>query len=75
MPKRVLKGKVVSDKSAKTVVVLVERRFRHPLYGKVVTTSKKYHAHDEKSQYKTGDIIEIIESRPHSKLKCFEVMY
>jgi len=75
MPRRVLKGKVVSDKCPKTVVVLVERRYKHPLYGKVITRSKKYHAHDEQCRYKLGDIVEIVESRPYSKLKTFEVMY
>ena len=62
-------GRVVSDKMIKTVTVLVERRVKHPLYGKVVTKSQKYHAHDEKSEYHTGDVIEITESRPLSKTK------
>jgi len=67
--KRTLIGKVVSDKRAKTVTVLVERRVKHALYGKIVAKSSKYHAHDEKSEYKLGDIIEITESRPLSKTK------
>ncbi|TAN09386.1 MAG: 30S ribosomal protein S17 [Burkholderiaceae bacterium] len=62
-------GKVVSDKRSKTVTVLVERSVRHPIYGKVVTRSSKYHAHDEKGEYKLGDTIEIAESRPISKTK------
>ena len=66
---RTLIGRVVSDKRAKTVTVLVERRARHELYGKIVATSSKYHAHDEKGEYKLGDIIEITESRPISRTK------
>ena len=71
--KRTLIGKVVSDKRAKTVTVLVERRVKHPIYDKVVTRSSKYHAHDEKGEYKMGDIIEITESRPISKTKNWVV--
>ena len=67
--KRTLVGKVVSDKRAKTVTVLVERSVKHPLYGKIVVRSSKYHAHDETGQYKMGDVIEIQESRPISKSK------
>jgi small subunit ribosomal protein S17 len=67
--KRTLIGKVVSDKRAKTVTVLVERRVKHALYGKIVAKSSKYHAHDEKGEYHLGDIIEITESRPISKTK------
>ena len=67
--KRTLIGKVVSDKRAKTVTVLVERRVKHARYGKIVAKSSKYHAHDEKGEYKLGDIIEITESRPISKTK------
>jgi len=62
--KRTLIGKVVSDKRAKTVTVLVERRVKHELYGKIVARSSKYHAHDEKGEYKLGDMIEITESKP-----------
>jgi small subunit ribosomal protein S17 len=72
MPKRVLQGVVVSDKNAKTVVVKVERRFTHPVLGKTVRRSKKYHAHDEKGEFKTGDIVRIRECRPVSKLKAWE---
>ena len=67
--KRTLIGKVVSDKRTKTVTVLVERRVKHALYGKIVAKSSKYHAHDEKGEYHLGDIIEITESRPTSKTK------
>ena len=67
--KRTLVGKVVSDKRAKTVTVLVERRVKHELYGKIVAKSSKYHAHDEKGEFHTGDVIEITESRPISKTK------
>ena len=67
--KRTLVGKVVSDKRAKTVTVLIERRVKHELYGKIVGKSSKYHAHDENGVYKLGDIIEITESRPISKTK------
>ena len=67
--KRTLIGKVVSDKRSKTVTVLVERRVMHELYGKIVAKSSKYHAHDEKGEYKLGDVIEITESKPISKTK------
>ncbi len=67
--KRTLVGKVVSDKRSKTVTVLVERRVKHELYGKIVAKSNKYHAHDEKGEYHMGDMIEITESRPISKTK------
>ena len=67
--KRTLVGKVVSDKRAKTVTVLVERRVKHPIYDKIMIKSSKYHAHDEKGEYKMGDTIEIVESRPLSKTK------
>jgi len=67
--KRTLVGKVVSDKRAKTVTVLIERRVKHPIYDKIVMRSSKYHAHDEKGEYKLGDVIEITESRPLSKTK------
>ena len=67
--KRTVVGKVVSDKRQKTVTVLVERRVKHELYGKIVAKSSKYHAHDEKGEYKLGDVIEITESRPLSKTK------
>lgn len=67
--KRTLVGKVVSDKRAKTVTVLIERRVKHPIYNKIVLKSSKYHAHDENGEYKMGDVIEIAESRPLSKTK------
>ena len=72
MPKRVLQGVVVSDKNTKTVVVNVERRFTHPVMGKTVRRWKKYHAHDEKGEFKTGDVVRIRECRPVSKLKTWE---
>jgi small subunit ribosomal protein S17 len=67
--KRTLVGKVVSDKRTKTVTVLVERRVKHELYGKIVAKSSKYHAHDENGEYHLGDVIEITESRPISRTK------
>ena len=67
--KRTLIGKVVSDKRNKTVTVLIERRVKHELYGKIVGKSSKFHAHDETNEYKVGDVIEITESRPLSKTK------
>jgi small subunit ribosomal protein S17 len=74
MPKRVLQGVVVSDKNAKTVVVEVERRFVHPVMGKIVRRTKRYHAHDEAKSAKLGDKVRIRECRPISKLKCWEVV-
>jgi small subunit ribosomal protein S17 len=74
MPKRVLQGVVVSDANAKTVVVEVERRFIHPVMGKTVRRSKKYHAHDESKAYKVGDLVRIRECKPVSKLKRWEVI-
>jgi small subunit ribosomal protein S17 len=71
--KRTLIGKVVSDKMDKTVTVLVERRVKHPLYGKIVVRSNKYHAHDEANQAKEGDTVEIQEGRPISKTKAWTV--
>jgi small subunit ribosomal protein S17 len=70
---RTLVGRVVSDKRAKTITVLVERRTKHALYGKIVATSRKYHAHDEKGEYKMGDVVEITESKPISKTKNWVV--
>ena len=67
--KRTLVGKVVSDKRAKTVTVLIERRVKHPIYDKIVIRSSKYHAHDENDEYKLGDTVEITASRPLSKTK------
>ncbi len=70
---RTLTGRVVSEKMDKTVTVLVERRVTHPMYGKVVTRSKKYHAHDEKSEFHEGDLVLIEECRPISKTKAWRV--
>ena len=70
---RTLVGKVVSDKRSKTITVLVERRTKHELYGKIVARSNKYHAHDERDEYKTGDVVEIAEGRPISKTKSWTV--
>jgi small subunit ribosomal protein S17 len=72
--KRTLTGEVVSDKTSKTLVVRVERRTMHPKYNKFVTTSKKYHVHDEKEQASVGNVVTIVESKPHSKLKRFELL-
>ncbi|MEM6462848.1 MAG: 30S ribosomal protein S17 [Pseudomonadota bacterium] len=74
MPKRILQGTVVSDKSDKTVVVKVERRFAHPMFGKIVRRTKKYKAHDEKNVFKTGDSVSIEECAPISKDKRWTVV-
>jgi len=74
MPKRVLTGIIVSDKTDKTVVVNVERRVKHPLYGKIIKRSKKYHAHDEGNEYKAGETVRIEETAPISKLKTWKVI-
>ena len=74
MPKRVLTGNVVSDKGDKTVVVLVERKVKHPLYGKIIRRSKKYHAHDEGNVFKLGQTVRIEECAPISKLKTWKVI-
>ncbi len=74
MPKRILTGTVVSDKTDKTVTVLVERKVKHPLYGKIIKLSKKYHAHDEANAYKVGELVRIEERAPISKLKSWEVI-
>jgi small subunit ribosomal protein S17 len=71
--KRVLQGRITSDAADKTVTVLVERRFKHPLYGKVVTVSKKYLAHDETNEFGIGDVVEIMAARPISRRKRFVV--
>ena len=70
---RALTGRVVSDKMNKTVTVLIERRVRHPLVGKIVTRSRKYHAHSENNEYKVGDLVMIEETRPISKTKTWKV--
>ena len=74
MPKRVLTGTVVSDKGDKTVVVKVERRVKHPLYGKIIKRSKNYHAHDEGNVYREGETVRIEECAPISKLKTWTVI-
>lgn len=71
--KRTLTGKVVSDKMNKTVTVVVERHVKHPLYGKIIMRSNKYHAHNENNAAKTGDVVEIQEGRPISKTKAWTV--
>ena len=70
---RTLVGKVVSDKRSKTITVLIERRTKHELYGKIVAKTSKYHAHDENNEFKNGDVVEISESRPISKTKAWVV--
>jgi small subunit ribosomal protein S17 len=74
MPKRILIGTVVSDKTDKTVVVRVERKVKHPMYGKIIRRSKKYHAHDEDNAFKAGEVVRIEETRPMSKLKSWKVI-
>jgi small subunit ribosomal protein S17 len=74
MPRRVLQGVVVSDKGDKTIVVKVERRFRHPLYKKYIRSTKKYHAHDADNACKVGETVRIVESRPHSRTKRWELL-
>ena len=74
MPKRVLTGTVVSDKGEKTVVVRVERRVKHPLYGKIIKLSKKYHAHDPANEFHVGEVVRIEECAPISKLKTWTVL-
>ena len=74
MSKKKLNGKVVSDKNDKTIVVLVKRKYSHPFFGKVITSSKKYHVHDEENKFKIGDDVKIIESKPYSKKKRWEVV-
>jgi len=73
MPKRILIGTVTSDKTDKTVTVLVERKVKHPLYGKIIRRSKKYHAHDEANEYTIGDVVRIEETKPISKTKTWAV--
>jgi len=74
MPKRILMGTVVSDKTDKTVTVLVERKVKHPLYGKIIRRSKKYHAHDEDNSFKAGERVRIEETKPYSKTKTWKVL-
>ena len=74
MPKRILTGTVVSDKTDKTVTVLVERKVKHPLYGNIIRRAKRYHAHDEENVYKSGERVRIEETKPISKTKTWRVL-
>ena len=74
MPKKILKGIVVSDKPNKSITVVVERKYQHPILKKVIKSKKKYNVHDEENKYKNGDKVTIIECRPFSKTKKFEVL-
>ena len=74
MPKKILTGIVVSDKPNKTITVLVERKYQHPILKKVVKVKKKYNAHDETNKYKNGDKVTIVESKPFSKNKKFQTI-
>ena len=74
MTKKILKGKVTSTKSNKTIVVEVTRKFKHPFYEKVIKRTKKYHAHDETNKFKEGEQVSIIECKPFSKKKTWQVM-
>ena len=74
MPKKILKGIVVSDKPNKTITVIVERKYQHPLLKKVIKSKKKYNVHDEQNKFKNGDKVKIIECKPYSKKKTWQVM-
>ena len=74
MSKKILNGNVIRDQNDKTIMVLVKRKYTHPFYDKVITASKKYHVHDEKNKFKVGDNVNIIESKPFSKKKKWEVI-
>ena len=74
MPKKILSGVVISDKPNKSITVLVERKYQHPLLKKVIKSKKKYNVHDERNKFKNGDKVKIIECKPYSKTKKFEVM-
>ena len=74
MSKKILNGEVIKDKNNKTIVVLVKRKYSHPFFNKVITSSKKYHAHDEDNKFKIGDDVKIIESKPYSKTKKWKVV-
>ncbi len=74
MPKKILHGVVVSDKENKTIKVMIERKYQHPLFKKVVKSKKRYSAHDENNKFKVGDKVSIIECKPYSKSKKFEVL-
>ena len=75
MTKKILTGTVIRDKNNKTIVVMVKRKYVHPFFQKVISSSKKYHAHDENNKFKIGDKVQIIESKPHSKKKRWEAVY
>ena len=74
MPKKILNGVVVSDKPNKTITVMIERKYQHPVLKKIIKAKKKYNAHDENNKFKTGDKVSIIESKPFSKNKKFQVV-
>ena len=74
MTKKTLEGKVIRDQNDKSIVVLVKRKYSHSFFKKVITSSKKYHAHDETNKFKVGDMVKIIESKPFSKMKKWEVI-
>ena len=74
MVKKILNGKVIRDQNDKTIVVLVKRKYSHPFFGKVITSSKKYHAHDEENKFKIGDNVQIVESKSYSKKKKWEAI-
>ena len=74
MTKKTLEGKVIRDQNDKSIVVLVKRKYSHSFFKKVITSSKKYHVHDEINKFKVGDMVKIIESKPYSKMKKWEVI-
>ena len=74
MTKKILNGVVIRDQNKKTIIVLVKRKYAHPFFKKVITSSKKYHVHDEKNKFKVGDNVKIIESIPRSKMKRWDVI-
>jgi len=74
MPKKILTGKVIRNKTDKTITVLIERKYQHPLYNKIIKSRKKYHAHDENNKFNVGDIVSIEETKPISKIKKFKVI-
>ena len=74
MPRKILTGRVISDKNEKTIIVLVERKYQHPFLKKIMKDKKKYHVHDEKNIFKSGDIVKIEESKPYSKYKRFKIL-
>tara|TARA_Y100000590_G_C15286998_1_gene851030 strand:- start:173 stop:400 length:228 start_codon:yes stop_codon:yes gene_type:complete len=74
MSKKILKGKVINDKNDKTIIVLIKRKYAHSFFGKVITSSKKYHVHDEENKFKIGDDVKITESKPFSKKKRWKVI-